>query len=263
MRINDLIKELQELPDFIKKNATGYFKYATPLWKMYRWEADKYNPKRVLSFEEAGKVIRLCIKEFGKKPGVNYTTVYNTKKKLECRKVSWRVINVTRLGKVDSGLKKLGLEECCLVPPYWRLFIIHIPKDCFVSSFYKSSKVKDWKESNDKMMEIVKKGAKTKEDNKKIQEVNERLDERGRMNQENLVAEGEVQKAKWRLYSTGEYDVTYPPKNGPEMMMAGNIVESLAKEMLDVRDGLSLAIAMDVAQQINSFIVSKLKGEKA
>lgn len=145
MRITELINYLNGLPEELKDIGVK-LEFITPFWKRLQLEAALVNPP-VLSFEEAGKVIRIMKKALGS-PLQNYTSDY-CGRGFKCRKVVYNRVYRCVYPHRKQVLKLRDSGK--VMETYHGYVVVHIPKNCFVSQFYNSNKPEDWKREQKKI----------------------------------------------------------------------------------------------------------------
>jgi len=105
---------------------------------------------KTLSFEEAGRAIRILLRELGH-PYLNRARVPwryphgGREPRLDHRVVIWDArseANRERAKQASVALIAAGIIDYRLSPRGW--FRIRIPKDCFASSFYRSDDPQEW-----------------------------------------------------------------------------------------------------------------------
>lgn len=105
---------------------------------------------KTLTFEDAGKAVRIVIKSLGRKPDLNYNRVYNGDQ-LPHRVVLWRC-DSKEFWKVEANLQNAGIFDFRHSPMGW--FSVRMPRDDFASSFYHSDDPKDWHQRNKRKSEV-------------------------------------------------------------------------------------------------------------
>ena len=115
---------------------------------------------RTLSFDDAGRAIRILIREFGARPYMNYNrnpprSQWNMKRKcLDHRMVIWDAKAKPQAERAASALLAAGITDFRLTPRGW--FYIRIPKDCFASSFYRSDDPQEWSRKEKQRHDAIK-----------------------------------------------------------------------------------------------------------
>lgn len=149
MLISDLIKQLESLPDEVKNVLGGRFTYSMPLWQVAQFETSDVK-LNTLNFELAGKVIRFLVTTLKKPPTSNYISDYIYGRDYTYRKCVW-IVKSPKMAylaeKATIQLNKLGIHDFGVCNGW---FVIHIPKECYVSSFLKSDNLEDWRKAQAK-----------------------------------------------------------------------------------------------------------------
>jgi hypothetical protein len=106
---------------------------------------------RTLSFEDAGRAIRILLREFGVRPYRNFIRVppkiftRMERRDLDYRLVLWDARSEPSkecAEKAATALVAAGITDFRLTPGGW--FKVRIPRDCFACSFYSSDDPLDW-----------------------------------------------------------------------------------------------------------------------
>jgi hypothetical protein len=130
---------------------TGYATYGRAGYEFYPIPVRAKTRIRTLSFEDAGKAIRILVRELGVRPYRNFTKDVCHPRRLDHRVVLWDARTEPSKSCAQKGAAALvaaGITDFRITSGGW--LYIRIPKDAFVSSFYTSDDPQVWLRRNER-----------------------------------------------------------------------------------------------------------------